>query len=100
MQLVPLRDAALEKELARQQLHERLRQQFTTQANKLGPWLERSLDSLYAAQTAQNKQPLEQQLVQFRKMDEEFQKLRPLIADMERCHEVSQLAGPEVGVRL
>ncbi|KAL7061082.1 hypothetical protein AAHC03_09735 [Spirometra sp. Aus1] len=90
MQLVPLRDAALEEELARQQLHERLRQQFTTQANKLGPWLERSLDSLYAAQTTQSQQPLEQQLVQFRKMDEEIQKLRPLIADMERCHEELQ----------
>uniref|UniRef100_A0A0V0J8M5 Alpha-actinin, sarcomeric n=2 Tax=Schistocephalus solidus TaxID=70667 RepID=A0A0V0J8M5_SCHSO len=90
MQLVPLRDAALEEELSRQQLHERLRQQFTTQANKLGPWLERSLDSLYAAQTTQNQQPLEQQLVQFRKMDEEIQKLRPLIAEMERCHEELQ----------
>ncbi|VDD80990.1 unnamed protein product [Mesocestoides corti] len=91
--LVPERDAALDAEMVKQQRNERLRQQFAVQANKLGPWLERSLDALFAAQTTPSGAQLEQQLAGFRKMDEEFAKMKPTLLDAERCYQDLQAHG-------
>lgn len=94
-QLVPQRDIALENEMSKQQRNERLRQQFALQANKLGPWLERQLDSLFAAQTANtNVAPaagsqLEKQLADLRRTDEEVARMRPSLIEMERNYQVA-----------
>uniref|UniRef100_A0A4W4EWZ3 Actinin, alpha 2b n=1 Tax=Electrophorus electricus TaxID=8005 RepID=A0A4W4EWZ3_ELEEL len=44
--LVPQRDSSLQEELARQHANERLRRQFATQANLIGPWIQTRMESL------------------------------------------------------
>lgn len=39
-ELVPKRDSSLQMELAKQMNHERLRVEFATLANKVGPWIQ------------------------------------------------------------
>lgn len=43
-QLVPMRDQALQEELARQHSNERLRRQFAAQANVIGPWIQTKME--------------------------------------------------------
>lgn len=43
-QLVPQRDQALSGEHARQQNNERLRKQFASQANVIGPWIQTKME--------------------------------------------------------
>ncbi len=85
--LVPQRDEALEQELARQRTNERLRQTFASAANKLGPWLERTLDTLMATQTAPGLS-LDNQASFYAKIEDEIGKIRPLVIDMERSYQV------------
>lgn len=42
--LVPQRDGALQEEMARQHAHERLRRQFASQANLIGPWVQARME--------------------------------------------------------
>ncbi|EUB59226.1 Alpha-actinin-2 [Echinococcus granulosus] len=85
--LVPERDSALESELAKQQRNEQLRAQFAMQANRLGPWLERALDALFAAQSNPTTASLEQQMGGFKRMEEELEKMKPVIMEAERCYQ-------------
>ena len=86
--LVPERDAALEAELAKQQRNEQLRLQFATQANRLGPWLERALDAYFMARSTPNPAQLEQQLAAWKKSEEELDKMRPVLLEAERTYQV------------
>lgn len=93
-ELVPQRDLALETEMAKQQTNERLRQQFAGLANHFGPMLERALDAFFNAQVGDTKQqPLEPQLKNFQRMDEEVAKFKPLLNDLERCNKVMLSTG-------
>ncbi|KAL5968598.1 Alpha-actinin sarcomeric [Taenia solium] len=91
--LVPERDSALESELAKQQSNERMRAQFAMQANRLGPWLERALDALFAAQSNPATAQLEQQMGAFKRMEEELEKIKPIIMEAERCYQQLQENG-------
>ncbi|KAM7535867.1 hypothetical protein Aperf_G00000101008 [Anoplocephala perfoliata] len=91
--LVPERDIALETEMAKQQRNEQLRLQFAMQANRLGPWLERALDALLAAQNAPGAMQLEQQIANYKKMEEELNKMKPVLTEAERCYQQLQANG-------
>ncbi|VDN98578.1 unnamed protein product [Rodentolepis nana] len=86
--LVPERDVALETEMAKQQRNEQLRTQFAMHANRLGLGLERALDALFAAQNTPNNLQLEQQMAGYKKMEEELDKMKPVIVEAERCYQV------------
>ncbi len=77
--------------MSKPQRNEQLRQQFAIHANKLGPWLERSLDTLFAAQTSIAAGHLEQQLGTFHKMEDEVNRMRPTLYETERCYQVGDL---------
>ncbi|VUZ39262.1 unnamed protein product [Hymenolepis diminuta] len=86
--LVPERDVALETEMSKQQRNEQLRMHFAMQANRLGPWLERALDALFATQNTPNNLQLEQQAAGYKKMEEELDKMKPVIVEAERSYQV------------
>ncbi|VDK22766.1 unnamed protein product [Taenia asiatica] len=95
--LVPERDSALESELAKQQSNEQMRARFAMQANRLGPWLERALDALFAAQNNPTTAQLEQQMGAFKRMEEELGKIKPIIMEAERCYQVCCSVSPGGG---
>lgn len=74
--------------MAKQQRNEQLRMRFAAQANRLGPWLERALDALFAAQSTPSNLPLEQQAAGYKKMEDDLEKMKPVIVEAERCYQV------------
>lgn len=94
---MPERDSALESELAKQQRNEQMRAQFAMQANRLGPWLERALDTLFAAQSNPATTQLEQQMGGFKRMEEDLEKMKPIIMEAERCYQVCCPVSPDGG---
>lgn len=74
--------------MAKQQRNEQLRLQFAMQANRLGPWLERALDALFATQNAPGNLQLEQQMAGYKKMEEELNKMKPVLLEAESCYQV------------
>lgn len=74
--------------MSKQQRNEQLRMHFAMQANRLGPWLERALDALFATQNTPNSLQLEQQVAGYKKMEEELDKMKPVIVEAERSYQV------------
>ncbi|KAL3309673.1 actinin alpha 2 [Cichlidogyrus casuarinus] len=89
--MIPHRDRELQDELAKQQNHERMRLQFAKLANQFGPWIERNLDAVESVISSRHV-PLEQQLKQLSHLEEEVNKGRPTIAELEECNQVLQEA--------
>ncbi|CAL8092294.1 unnamed protein product [Calicophoron daubneyi] len=89
--LVANRDRELQAELARQQQHEQLKQQFAQLANRAGPYLERSLDAVHSVLTSANVS-LEERLQQLQKLDEEIEQWKPNMQELERVTQMVQEA--------
>ncbi|XP_041351423.1 alpha-actinin-like isoform X3 [Gigantopelta aegis] len=90
-QLVPNRDVVLQQEMMKQQNNERLRTQFASKANVIGPWIENQLDAV-ASIGVQMKGSLEDQLKKLHQYDKTVSTYKPNMDELERYHQEIQEA--------
>lgn len=88
--LVPQRDHTLQKEAAKQQSNEKLRQLFAQKANTVGPLIERQHDQI--SQITMNMQGLEQQLAKLRSLEQSLSQFKPQIDELENINKEIQEA--------
>ncbi|XP_076815394.1 alpha-actinin-1-like isoform X1 [Clavelina lepadiformis] len=89
--LVPNRDSALQTELAKQQNHERLRSQFATVANELGPWIQEKTEEI--ARIAMDMSgALEDVVSRLKAYQAQLGKYKPKMDELEGYHQVVQEA--------
>uniref|UniRef100_A0A3Q2Z722 Actinin, alpha 1 n=1 Tax=Hippocampus comes TaxID=109280 RepID=A0A3Q2Z722_HIPCM len=90
-QLVPQRDQALIEEHARQQNNERLRRQFASQANVIGPWIQTKMEEIgYISMELHGT--LEDQLAHLRQYEKSIVNYMPKIEQLEGDHQLIQAA--------
>ncbi|XP_048391946.1 alpha-actinin-2 isoform X1 [Stegostoma tigrinum] len=90
-QLVPQRDAALQEELVRQHGNERLRRQFASQANVIGPWIQRKMEEI-AQSSIEMSGTLEDQMNQLKQLEEVIVNYKPNVDKLEGDHQLIQEA--------
>ncbi|XP_048457237.1 alpha-actinin-2 isoform X4 [Rhincodon typus] len=90
-QLVPQRDAALQEELVRQHGNERLRRQFASQANVIGPWIQRKMEEI-AQNSIEMSGTLEDQMNQLKQLEEVIINYKPNVDKLEGDHQLIQEA--------
>jgi actinin alpha 1/4 len=88
--LVPQRDQTLQKEAIKQQNNEKLRMIFGQKANQIGPWIERSHDTI--AQVTLNTQGLGQQLQKLKTIEQSLAQYKPSIDELENINKDIQEA--------
>ncbi|MEQ2158765.1 Alpha-actinin-1 [Goodea atripinnis] len=91
-QLVPQRDQALIEEHARQQNNERLRRQFATQANIIGPWIQTKMEQEIGRISIEMHGTLEDQLTHLRQYEKSIVNYKPKIDQLEGDHQLIQEA--------
>ncbi|XP_069774193.1 alpha-actinin-1 isoform X2 [Narcine bancroftii] len=89
--LVPQRDHALIEENARQQSNERLRKQFATQANVIGPWIQTKMEEIGRISIEMHG-TLEDQLNHLRQYERSIVNYKPKIDQLEGDHQLIQEA--------
>uniref|UniRef100_A0A3B4CPQ4 Actinin, alpha 2b n=1 Tax=Pygocentrus nattereri TaxID=42514 RepID=A0A3B4CPQ4_PYGNA len=87
--LVPQRDSALQEELTRQQVNERLRRQFAAQANLIGPWIQTRMEEILHS-SADAGGTLEDQMNQLKQYESMIINYKPNIDKMEGDHQLIQ----------
>ncbi|GCB77708.1 hypothetical protein scyTo_0017645 [Scyliorhinus torazame] len=90
-QLIPQRNAALQEELVRQQSNERLRRQFASQANIIGPWIQRKMEEI-AQSSIEISGTLEDQMNQLKQLEEVTINYKPNVDKLEGDHQLIQEA--------
>uniref|UniRef100_A0A8C9T3H6 Actinin alpha 1 n=1 Tax=Scleropages formosus TaxID=113540 RepID=A0A8C9T3H6_SCLFO len=90
-QLVPQRDQALIEEHARQQNNERLRKQFASQANVIGPWIQTKMEEIGRISIEMHG-TLEDQLTHLRQYEKSIVNYKPKIDQLEGDHQLIQEA--------
>ncbi|XP_032882746.1 alpha-actinin-1 isoform X5 [Amblyraja radiata] len=90
-QLVPQRDHALTEENARQQSNERLRKQFATQANVIGPWIQTKMGEIGRISIEMHG-TLEDQLNHLQQYEKNIVNYKPKIDQLEGDHQLIQEA--------
>ncbi|XP_019383017.1 PREDICTED: alpha-actinin-2 isoform X5 [Gavialis gangeticus] len=90
-QLVPVRDQALQEELARQHSNERLRRQFAAQANVIGPWIQTKMEEI-ARSSIEMTGPLEDQMNQLKQYEHNIINYKTNIDKLEGDHQLIQEA--------
>ncbi|XP_078413419.1 alpha-actinin-2 isoform X3 [Cetorhinus maximus] len=90
-QLVPQRDGTLQEELVRQHSNERLRRQFATQTNVIGPWIQRKMEEV-AQSSIEMSGILEDQMNQLKQLEEVIINYKPNVDKLEGDHQLIQEA--------
>uniref|UniRef100_A0A674HDE6 Actinin alpha 4 n=1 Tax=Taeniopygia guttata TaxID=59729 RepID=A0A674HDE6_TAEGU len=90
-QLVPQRDQALQEEQARQDSNERLRRQFGSQANRVGPWIQTKMEEIGRISIEMNG-TLEDQLNHLKEYEENIVEYKPNLELLEQQHQLVQEA--------
>ncbi|XP_077645319.1 alpha-actinin-4 isoform X4 [Lonchura striata] len=90
-QLVPQRDQALQEEQARQDCNERLRRQFGSQANRVGPWIQTKMEEIGRISIEMNG-TLEDQLNHLKEYEENIVEYKPNLELLEQQHQLVQEA--------
>uniref|UniRef100_A0A3B3R956 Alpha-actinin-1 n=1 Tax=Paramormyrops kingsleyae TaxID=1676925 RepID=A0A3B3R956_9TELE len=90
-QLVPQRDQALSGEHARQQNNERLRKQFASQANVIGPWMQTKMEEIGRISIEMHG-TLEDQLTHLRQYEKSIVNYKSKIDQLEGDHQLIQEA--------
>ncbi|XP_032812044.1 alpha-actinin-1-like isoform X1 [Petromyzon marinus] len=90
-QQVPIRDNALHDELKKQQANEKLRKQFATSANTVGPWIQTKMEEIGHISIEMHG-TLEDQLNQLRKYEQNIVNYKPNIDKLESEHQLIQEA--------
>uniref|UniRef100_A0A8C9VIE8 Actinin, alpha 2b n=1 Tax=Scleropages formosus TaxID=113540 RepID=A0A8C9VIE8_SCLFO len=88
-QLVPQRDSSLQEELARQHANERLRRQFASQANLIGPWIQTRMEEIGRSAVEMNG-TLEDQMTQLKQYEHVIVNYKPNIDHLEGDHQLIQ----------
>ncbi|KAK6489233.1 alpha-actinin-2 isoform X3 [Huso huso] len=88
-QLVPQRDQALQEEIARQHSNERLRRQFASQANVIGPWIQNKMQEI-GHSSVEMSGPLEDQMNQLKQYEHVIVAYKPNIDKLEGDHQMIQ----------
>uniref|UniRef100_A0A673BTA8 Actinin alpha 4 n=1 Tax=Sphaeramia orbicularis TaxID=375764 RepID=A0A673BTA8_9TELE len=91
MQLVPLRDQALQEELTKQQSNDTLRSKFANQANIVGPWIQNKMEEIGRISIEMNG-TLEDQLTNLKDYEQSIIDYKPNIDDLESNHTLIQEA--------
>uniref|UniRef100_A0A4W5NY18 Actinin, alpha 2b n=1 Tax=Hucho hucho TaxID=62062 RepID=A0A4W5NY18_9TELE len=84
--LVPQREGSLQEELARQHTNERLRQQFATQANLIGPWIQTRMEEIGRC-SLEVGGTLEDQMTQLKQFEHVIVTYKPNIDKLEGDHQ-------------
>ncbi|KAJ8404759.1 hypothetical protein AAFF_G00331460 [Aldrovandia affinis] len=87
--LVPQRDGLLQEELARQQSNERLRRQFATQANLIGPWIQTRMEEI-SHSVVEMSGTLEDQMTQLKQFEHVIINYKVNIDKLEGDHQLIQ----------
>ncbi|KAL7980770.1 hypothetical protein Chor_001924 [Crotalus horridus] len=90
-QLVPKRDSALQDEQSKQQSNERLRRQFASQANIVGPWIQTKMEEIGRISIEMNG-TLEDQLNHLKQYELNIVEYKPNIDLLEQQHQLIQEA--------
>ncbi|XP_064258226.1 LOW QUALITY PROTEIN: alpha-actinin-4 [Passer domesticus] len=90
-QLVPKRDQALQEEQSRQNSNERLRRQFGSQANRVGPWIQTKMEEIGRISIEMNG-TLEDQLNHLKEYEENIVEYKPNLELLEQQHQLVQEA--------
>uniref|UniRef100_A0A8C3UUE1 Actinin alpha 4 n=1 Tax=Catharus ustulatus TaxID=91951 RepID=A0A8C3UUE1_CATUS len=90
-QLVPQRDQALQEEQNRQNSNERLRRQFGSQANRVGPWIQTKMEEIGRISIEMNG-TLEDQLNHLKEYEENIVEYKPNLELLEQQHQLVQEA--------
>ncbi|XP_078462228.1 alpha-actinin-1-like isoform X4 [Lampetra planeri] len=90
-QLVPQRDQSLQEELARQHSNERLRRQFASSANIIGPWIQTKMEEIGRI-SVQMQGTLEDQMNQLKSYEQNIINYKPNIDKLEGDHQLIQEA--------
>ncbi|XP_062911658.1 alpha-actinin-2 isoform X5 [Mobula hypostoma] len=90
-QMVPQRDSALQEEVVRQHSNERLRRQFASQANVVGPWIQRKMEDI-AQSSISMSGTLEDQMNQLKQYEEVVINYKPNVDKLEGEHQLIQEA--------
>uniref|UniRef100_UPI00358F1164 alpha-actinin-2-like n=1 Tax=Myxine glutinosa TaxID=7769 RepID=UPI00358F1164 len=90
-QLVPQRDQSLQEELARQHSNERLRRQFASSANVIGPWMQTKLEEV-GRSSVELRGTLEDQMHQLKQHEQNIINYKPNIDKLEGDHQLIQEA--------
>ncbi|XP_041071743.1 alpha-actinin-2 isoform X1 [Carcharodon carcharias] len=90
-QLVPQRDGTLQEELVRQHSNERLRRQFASQTNVIGPWIQRKMEEI-AQSSIEMSGTLEDQMNQLKQLEEVIINYKPNVDKLEGDHQLIQEA--------
>ncbi|XP_025028965.1 alpha-actinin-4 [Python bivittatus] len=90
-QLVPKRDSALQDEQSKQQSNERLRRQFASQANIVGPWIQTKMEEIGRISIEMNG-TLEDQLNHLKQYELNIVEYKPNIDILEQQHQLIQEA--------
>ncbi|XP_072524179.1 alpha-actinin-2-like isoform X3 [Salminus brasiliensis] len=87
--LVPQRDSALQEELSRQQVNERLRRQFAAQANLIGPWIQARMEEILHS-SVDASGALEDQMNQLKQYESMIINYKTNIDKLEGDHQLIQ----------
>uniref|UniRef100_A0A8C4MLR4 Actinin alpha 4 n=1 Tax=Equus asinus TaxID=9793 RepID=A0A8C4MLR4_EQUAS len=90
-QLVPKRDQALLEEQSKQQSNERLRRQFASQANIVGPWIQTKMEEIGRISIEMNG-TLEDQLSHLKQYERSIVDYKPNLDLLEQQHQLIQEA--------
>uniref|UniRef100_A0A4W3K4J2 Actinin, alpha 4 n=1 Tax=Callorhinchus milii TaxID=7868 RepID=A0A4W3K4J2_CALMI len=90
-QLVPARDQALQVEFNKQQSNEHLRQQFASQANVVGPWIQTKMQEIGRISIEMHG-TLEDQLNQLKQYENSIINYKANIEKLEQDHQLIQEA--------
>ncbi|XP_074786928.1 alpha-actinin-4 isoform X11 [Athene noctua] len=90
-QLVPKRDHALLEEQSKQQSNERLRRQFATQANIVGPWIQTKMEEIGRISIEMHG-TLEDQLNHLKQYEQSIVDYKPNLDLLEQQHQLIQEA--------
>uniref|UniRef100_G3VWC7 Actinin alpha 4 n=1 Tax=Sarcophilus harrisii TaxID=9305 RepID=G3VWC7_SARHA len=90
-QLVPKRDDALLEEQSKQQSNERLRRQFASQANIVGPWIQTKMEEIGRISIEMNG-TLEDQLNHLKQYEQSIVDYKPNLDLLEQQHQLIQEA--------
>ncbi|XP_078261979.1 alpha-actinin-2-like [Rhinoraja longicauda] len=90
-QLVPQRNSSLQEEVVRQHSNERLRRQFASQANVVGPWIQHKMEAI-AQSSIEMSGTLEDQMNQLKQCEEVIINYKPNVDKLEGEHQLIQEA--------
>ncbi|XP_048864537.1 alpha-actinin-2b [Brienomyrus brachyistius] len=88
-QLVPRRDSSLQEALSRQHSNERLRRQFSSQANLIGPWIQTRMEEIGHCSVSMNG-TLEDQMIQLKQYEDVIVNYKHNIDHLEGDHQLIQ----------